>query len=100
MTDPYQPLEEKCWHTRAFLEEMPDSSCKISIATKSDLVLRDLDLIKSFRDARVSWSVNILDEDFRADMDLAVSIERRLVAMKVFYDAYVLRALFRRFFLV
>ena len=35
----------------------------------------------------VSWSVNTLDENFRADMDHAVSIERRLAAMKQVYEA-------------
>lgn len=87
VTDPYQPLEETCKRTRALLEQMQGSGCKISIATKSDLVLRDLDLIKTFPDARVSWSINTLDEDFRKEMDEAVSIERRLAAMKAFHDA-------------
>ncbi|MDE7310931.1 MAG: radical SAM mobile pair protein B [Eubacterium sp.] len=87
VTDPYQPQEETSRRTRALLEQMQGSGCKISIATKSDLVLRDLDLIKSFPDARVSWSINTLDEDFRKEMDEAVSIERRLVAMKTFHDA-------------
>ena len=50
------------------------------------LELSDLDLIKTFPDARVSWSVNTLDEKFHSDMDNAVSIERRLAAMKVFLD--------------
>lgn len=49
--------------------------------------IRDIDLIKSFPDARVSWSVNTLDESFRKDMDNAVSIERRFTAMKTFHDA-------------
>lgn len=53
----------------------------------SDLVLRDLELIKTFPDARVSWSINTLDEDFKADMDNAVSVERRFQAMKAFHDA-------------
>ncbi len=87
VTDPYQPLEEKYGRTRALLEQMQGSGCRISIATKSDLVLRDLDLIKTFPDARVSWSINTLDEDFRRDMDCAVSIGRRLAAMKAFHDA-------------
>ncbi len=87
VTDPYQPLEETCGRTRALLEQMRGSDCKISIATKSDLILRDLDLIKTFSDARVSWSINTLDEDFKEEMDCAVSIERRLAAMKAFYDA-------------
>ena len=87
VTDPYQPCEEKYGRTRVLLEEMQGSGCSVSIATKSDLVLRDLDLIRTFPDARVSWSINTLDESFRKDMDNAVSIERRLAAMKAFHDA-------------
>lgn len=87
VTDPYQPIEETCGRTRALLEQMQGSGCKISIATKSDLILRDLDLIKTFPDARVSWSINTLDDTFRADMDDAANIERRLTAMKAFHDA-------------
>lgn len=85
--DPYQPLEETACRTRALLEQMQGSGCSISIATKSDLVLRDLDLIRTFPRARVSWSINTLDEAFKDDMDRAVSIERRLAAMKAFYEA-------------
>lgn len=87
VTDPYQPFEEKYGRTRALLEELQSSGAKLSIATKSDLILRDLDLIKTFPDARVSWSVNTLEEVFKDDMDQAVSIERRLAAMKKFHKA-------------
>lgn len=87
VTDPYIPQEEMYKRTRALLEQLQYSGAHISIATKSDLVLRDLDLIQTFPNARVSWSVNTLDETFRADMDEAVSIERRLAAMKAFHDA-------------
>ncbi len=87
VTDPYQPIEEKYKRTRALLEELQGSKAILSIATKSDLVLRDLDLIKTFPNARVSWSINTLDEQFRSDMDKGVSIERRLAAMKTFHDA-------------
>lgn len=87
VTDPYNPQEEIYGRTRALLTQLQGSGAKISIATKSDLILRDLDLIKSFPDARVSWSINTLDETFREDMDKAVSIQRRLAAMKAFHDA-------------
>lgn len=87
VTDPYQPLEGIYGRTKALLEQLCGSGCKISIATKSDLILRDLKLIRSFSGARVSWSINTLDEDFRADMDQAVSIERRLAAMEEFHRA-------------
>lgn len=85
--DPYQPLEKTARRTRALLEQMQGSGCTISIATKSDLVLRDLDLIQTFPRARVSWSINTLDEQFKDEMDHAASVERRLAAMKAFYDA-------------
>lgn len=87
VTDPYVPQEAVHRRTRALLEELQGSGIRLSIATKSDLVLRDLDLIKTFPDARVSWSINTLDESFREDMDRAVSIERRLEAMRVFHEA-------------
>ena len=50
-------------------------------------MVRDLDLLREMGKVTVSWSVNTLDEAFRADMDKAVSIERRLDAMKQVYDA-------------
>lgn len=87
VTDPYNPQEEKFQHTRALHEQLKGSGVKLSIQTKSDLVLRDMDLIKKFPNARVGFSINTLDEDFRADMDQAVSVERRLAAMKKLHDA-------------
>ena len=64
VTDCYQPHEAKYKRTRALLEQLQGSGISVSIATKSDLVLRDLD-----------------------EMDVAVSIERRLDAMRQFYEA-------------
>ena len=87
VTDCYQPCEAKYQRTRALLEQLQGSGISISIATKSDLVLRDLDLIKTFPNARVSFSINTLDEEFRREMDRGSSIEKRLAAMKAFYDA-------------
>lgn len=87
VTDPYQPAEEKFKRTHTLLEQLQGSGAILSIATKSDLILRDLDLIKTFPNARVSWSINTLDENFKNDMDCAVSIERRINAMKEFHKA-------------
>ena len=87
VTDPYNPQEEIYQRTRTLLEQLQGIGIKLSIQTKSDLVLRDLDLIRTFPDARVGFSINTLDESFKNDMDKAVSIERRLSAMKQFHDA-------------
>lgn len=84
--DPYIPEEEEYQRTRTFLEEFKGSGIKLSIQTKSDLVLRDLDLIKTYPDVRVGFSINTLDEMFKDDMDRGVSIERRLAAMKKLHE--------------
>lgn len=87
VTDPYLPQEEQYRRTRTLLEQLKGSGAKISIATKSDLILRDLELIQTFPYARVLWSINTLDENFKKDMDNAVSIERRFAAMEVLHRA-------------
>ena len=87
VTDPYNPLEEKYKRTRAVLEQLKGCDINLTIQTKSDLVLRDTDLIKSFPHALVGFSINTLDENFKNDMDHAVSIQKRLHAMKTLHDA-------------
>ena len=86
VTDPYNPQEAEFKRTRALLEELKDSGARLSISTKSDLILRDIELIAGFDEPRISFSINTLDETFRSDMDRAVSIKRRLEAMKLFHE--------------
>lgn len=87
VTDGYLPQEAQFCNTRKLLKQLLGSGAEILICTKSDLVLRDLDLLSQMERVTVSWSINTLDEGFRADMDKAVSIERRIAAMKQVYDA-------------
>ena len=87
VTDGYLPQEAEFRNTRRLLEQLKGSDAEILICTKSDLVVRDIDLLRQMGKVTVSWSINTLDEEFRADMDNAVSIERRLAAMKKVYDA-------------
>lgn len=86
VTDPYNPLEGRFERTKRLLSELQGTTAKITIITKSDLVLRDLDIIKTFANIRIAFSINTLDESFKNDMDSAVSIERRLNAMKTFHN--------------
>ena len=87
VTDGYLPQEEQFGNTRRLLEQLKGSGAEILICTKSDLVVRDIDLLKEMGKVTVSWSINTLDEGFKNDMDNAVSIQRRLDAMKQVYDA-------------
>lgn len=87
VTDGYNPQEATFRRTRRILEELRGCTAEIMVCTKSDLVLRDLDLLKQFPKATVSWSINTLDEAFRANMDHAATIARRIEAMKQTYAA-------------
>lgn len=46
MSDPYNPFEEKFMLTREALKLVDENRFGISIATKSDLVVRDIDILK------------------------------------------------------
>ena len=87
VTDGYNPQEKEFGNTRKLLEQLRGSGADILICTKSDLLVRDIDLLKELGQVTVSWSINTLDEKFKDDMDAAVSIERRIAAMKQIYDA-------------
>jgi len=65
VTDPYQPLEREYKITRTCLEVLTDYDFPVSILTKSDLVLRDLDLLRRLRDVEVGFTITSLDEEVR-----------------------------------
>jgi DNA repair photolyase len=65
VTDPYQPLERKYQITRACLEVLTAYDFPVSILTKSDLVLRDLDLLHRLHDVEVGFTIATLDEEVR-----------------------------------
>lgn len=82
VTDCYNPFEEKYQITRNVLEQLKQADCLITISTKSDLILRDIDILKELKNLIVSISINTLDNNFQSDMDNASSIIRRIAALK------------------
>lgn len=64
-TDPYQPCEADCRQTRQVLEVLARKGFSVSILTKSDLVIRDLDILTTMPNASVSVSVAFTDEAIR-----------------------------------
>jgi DNA repair photolyase len=66
VTDPYQPVEQKLELTRAILAELLEyHSVHLVVQTRSPLVVRDLDLLRQFKSARVNMTVTTDDEDIR-----------------------------------
>lgn len=94
VTDCYNPYEEKYGSTRKILEQLVSIDCELNISTKSNLILRDIDLLKQCKNLKVSVSINTLDEQFRKDMDNASSIVERLNTLKVLHESGVYSVLF------
>lgn len=86
VTDCYNSYEEKYCITQNVLKQLLDAECIVSISTKSSLILRDVELLKQFKDVSVAMSINTLDENFKCDMDNASSIEARMNTLKVLYE--------------
>lgn len=79
-SDPYQPLEGKWKFTRRFLEMLLDKKIRLLIITKSDLLLRDLDLLSRLK---VVISLTITSKKISSIIEPgAPSFERRLYALK------------------
>ncbi len=94
VTDCYNPFEEKYKVTRKILEQLVDADCFLGIATKSNLILRDVDLLKKMKHVRVSMSINTLNENFKADMDNASSIKERLATLEKLHKQGIYTILF------
>lgn len=71
-TDPYQPLEREKRLTRGILETLLEYRHPVSIVTKGNLILRDLDLLAELQAldlVRVAISVTTLDNELKRIME-------------------------------
>jgi len=84
-TDPYQPIERDWGITRQILEVLSDCGHPTTIVTKSNLVLRDLDILTPMAKrglAKVAISVTTLDRGLARAMEpRAPTPARRLEAI-------------------
>jgi len=84
LTDAYNPLEKKYQLTRKCLEILLKYQFPITIQTKSSLVLRDLDLIKQFKNREIGFTVTSLDEEVRKHFEPnSSSVQEKLDVIKV-----------------
>lgn len=94
VTDCYNKYEEKYLITRSLLEQLVNCDCELNISTKSNLILRDLDLLTKMKRLKVAISINTLDEEFKNDMDKASSISERLKTLKILHSYNIYTVLF------
>ena len=90
-TDPYQPIEATWRITRACLEVLAETGHPLTITTKSDRVIRDLDLLAPMAaKGLVAVALSVTSLDPRIAMTLeprAPAPERRLTAVRRLADA-------------
>ena len=90
-TDPYQPIETDWRITRGIIEVLAETSHPLTITTKSDRVLRDLDLLAPMAAkglASVAMSITSLDPRIAMTLEpRAPHPERRLTAVRQLAEA-------------
>lgn len=91
MTDPYIPLELELEHTRKALSLIEQYGFGCTLITKSNLVLRDMDLLKKIHDKTkcvVQMTLTTFDEDLCRKIEPNVSTTReRFEVLKQLRDA-------------
>lgn len=90
-TDPYQPIEKKLKITREIIELLAETRHPFTITTKSNLVLRDLDILAPLaKDNLVSVGISVttLDRNLARVMEPRASApHKRLAAIEVLSKA-------------
>lgn len=94
VTDSYNPYEAQFKKTQEILNQLVGIDVEITISTKSDLIVRDVALLKQLSHVTVAFSINTVNEKFRADMDCAASIQDRISAMKTLHEHGIYTATF------
>ena len=88
VTDPYQPAEEKSKITRYCLEQLALSNCTTCVQTKSDLIVRDIDILQKMKNVEVGFTINTMDKIIASKIEPgAPSPERRVEALRQLSDA-------------
>jgi DNA repair photolyase len=81
--DPYQPAEKNYRLTRKCLEILLVSGWPVTIQTKSPLVLRDIDILKTSENVEVGFSITTAEEKIRRIFEPeAPPINERINALK------------------
>jgi len=89
VTDPYQGLEAKYQLTKKCLEVLLKNDFKgtVTFLTKSNLILRDLELLKQFKNVDVGMTITSTDDSISRYFEkYAPPVSDRLSALKTLHD--------------
>jgi DNA repair photolyase len=83
VTDPYQKPEEQFEITRKILKKIKNLEAEVNILTKSDLIIRDIDLLKKFKNLKAVISLASMGRGTINNFEKnSVSSDKRLEAIK------------------
>lgn len=86
--DPYQPLEAKYKLTRQCLEILAANNWPVTVQTRSPLVTRDIDILKTGQDFEIGFSITTADDHIRKLFEPhAPSIQSRVDALDELHRA-------------
>ena len=86
VTDPYQPIEKKYQLTRKCLEALLEAQLSVNLLTRSPLCLRDMDLLKQFRNIDVGFSIATHDEGIKKIFEpYSPSVDSRVNALRALH---------------
>ncbi len=93
MSDPYIPLEKELEYTRRTLELIYQYGFGLSLITKSDLILRDLDIIKKINEKTkcvIQMTLTTFDDDLCRKIERNVCVtSKRVEVLKKLHEVAV-----------
>ncbi len=88
VTDPYLSFERKYELTRKILKKLVPLEPNLGIQTKSALIVRDIDLLRQFKNCEVGLTITTTDDNIRKEVEpYASSIPNRIGALKELNEA-------------
>jgi len=81
-SDPYPYIEKNLNITREILKVFKEENIKVLIVTKSDIILKDIDLLKEMN-VVITMTITTFDENYKLIEPYAPSPERRLKAIQI-----------------
>ncbi len=83
VTDAYLPIERKYQLTHKILKKLIPLQPNLGVQTKSDLVVRDIDLLKQFKNCEVGLTITTLDDNLRKEIEPFTSpVKNRIKALE------------------
>jgi DNA repair photolyase len=88
VTDPYQPVEKEYGLTRGCLELLAHTNLAVRILTKSGMVVRDIDVLRTMPDVEVGLTIATDDESVKRLFEPAsASVASRIRALRNLHEA-------------